>query len=163
MIFEICFVVLVDVEQIFVFIIELVDYECVCYEVVIDVEGICCSLFVEGLLICVLMCLSEGWLIGYVVYFYSYLIWLGCNGIYFEDFYVILEYCGVGVGCWLFCELVCEVVVNDCGCLEWSVLDWNQLVIDFYCFIGVLLQDEWVCYCLDGEVLCKMVEQLVVS
>ncbi|MFO6373416.1 GNAT family N-acetyltransferase, partial [Pseudomonas aeruginosa] len=51
-----------------------------------------------------------------------------------------------------------EAVANDCGRLEWSVLDWNQPAIDFYRSIGALPQDEWVRYRLDGEALRKMAE-----
>lgn len=104
------------------------------------------------------MCLSEGRPIGYAVYFYSYSTWLGRNGIYLEDLYVTPEYRGVGAGRRLLRELAREAVANDCGRLEWSVLDWNQPAIDFYRSIGALPQDEWVRYRLDGEALRKMAE-----
>lgn len=42
------------------------------------------------------------------------------------------------------------MVENDCGCFEWSVLDWNKLVIDFYELFGVKLKSEWLGYCMDG-------------
>ncbi|MCF3994288.1 GNAT family N-acetyltransferase, partial [Pseudomonas aeruginosa] len=96
--------------------------------------------------------------IGYAVYFYSYSTWLGRNGIYLEDLYVTPEYRGVGAGRRLLRELAREAVANDCGRLEWSVLDWNQPAIDFYRSIGALPQDEWVRYRLDGEALRKMAE-----
>ncbi|WP_162956873.1 GNAT family N-acetyltransferase, partial [Pseudomonas aeruginosa] len=95
---------------------------------------------------------------GYAVYFYSYSTWLGRNGIYLEDLYVTPEYRGVGAGRRLLRELAREAVANDCGRLEWSVLDWNQPAIDFYRSIGALPQDEWVRYRLDGEALRKMAE-----
>lgn len=104
------------------------------------------------------MCLSEGRPIGYAVYFYSYSTWLGRNGIYLEDLYITPEYRGVGAGRRLLRELAREAVANDCGRLEWSVLDWNQPAIDFYRSIGALPQDEWVRYRLDGEALRKMAE-----
>ncbi|WP_134591684.1 GNAT family N-acetyltransferase, partial [Pseudomonas aeruginosa] len=100
----------------------------------------------------------EGRPIGYAVYFYSYSTWLGRNGIYLEDLYVTPEYRGVGAGRRLLRELAREAVANDCGRLEWSVLDWNQPAIDFYRSIGALPQDEWVRYRLDGEALRKMAE-----
>ncbi len=92
------------------------------------------------------------------MYFYSYSTWLGRNGIYLEDLYVTPEYRGVGAGRRLLRELAREAVANDCGRLEWSVLDWNQPAIDFYRSIGALPQDEWVRYRLDGEALRKMAE-----
>ncbi|HCK5511599.1 TPA: GNAT family N-acetyltransferase, partial [Pseudomonas aeruginosa] len=125
-----------DAEQILAFIIELADYERARHEVVTDVEGIRRSLFAEGSPTRALMCLSEGRPIGYAVYFYSYSTWLGRNGIYLEDLYITPEYRGVGAGRRLLRELAREAVANDCGRLEWSVLDWNQPAIDFYRSIG---------------------------
>ena len=109
---------------------------------VTDVEGIRRSLLAEGSPTRALMCLSEGRPIGYAVYFYSYSTWLGRNGIYLEDPHVTPEYRGVGAGRRLLRELAREAVANDCGRLEWSVLDWNQPAIDFYRSIGALPQDE---------------------
>lgn len=57
------------------FIIELVVYEKVEYEVVVMFVLFECSLFGEGLLVCVLMCEVDGELVGFVVYFFLYLMW----------------------------------------------------------------------------------------
>ena len=34
-------------------------------------------------------------------------------------------------------------VERECGRLEWSVLDWNQLAIDFYVGRGARIMTEW--------------------
>ncbi|MNP71298.1 hypothetical protein D3C76_1676670 [compost metagenome] len=44
-------------------------------------------------------------------------------------------------------------MANNCGRLEWSVLDWNEPAIGFYQKLGAEAQGEWVRYRLDGEKL----------
>ncbi|MNT99933.1 hypothetical protein D3C72_2429170 [compost metagenome] len=44
-------------------------------------------------------------------------------------------------------------MANNCGRLEWSVLDWNEPAIGFYQKLGAEAQDEWVRYRLDGDKL----------
>ncbi|MDT4884191.1 hypothetical protein FQZ97_1203080 [compost metagenome] len=55
-------------------------------------------------------------------------------------------------------EIAREACANDCGRLEWSVLDWNQPAIDFYRSLGAQPQDEWVRYRLDGDALREFAE-----
>lgn len=52
---------------------------------------------------------------------------------------MLLCFCGVGVGLWLLKVFVWIVVELGCGCFEWSVFDWNELVICFYECVGVVL------------------------
>lgn len=153
----ICVVIVDDVVLILCFICELVIYEKVELLVQIDEVGICVSLFGVDVKVYVLICEVGGEVIGYVVYFYNYFIWLGCNGIYLEDLYVSLQQCGSGVGKVLLQYIVCIVVVEGCGCFEWLVLDWNELVIRFYEVVGVKLQSEWMVYCMEGDVLWEFV------
>jgi hypothetical protein len=37
--------------------------------------------------------------------------------------------------------------------LEWSVLDWNKLAIDFYESLGAKPLSEWITYRLTGDAL----------
>ena len=39
-----------------------------------------------------------------------------------------------------------EAVRRGCGRMEWAVLDWNQLAIDFYEKIGARRMSEWYTY-----------------
>ncbi|MNJ78251.1 hypothetical protein D3C77_759440 [compost metagenome] len=55
-------------------------------------------------------------------------------------------------------HLAQEAVANDCGRLEWSVLDWNQPAIDFYVSIGARPLDEWVRYRLTDDALKQFAE-----
>ncbi|MDH4581627.1 GNAT family N-acetyltransferase [Pseudomonas sp. BN415] len=147
-----------DAQQILDFITELAVYERAGHEVIASVEDIRRTLFADNAPSRALMCLLDDQPIGYAVYFYSYSTWLGRNGIYLEDLYITPEQRGIGAGRRLLREIGREARANDCGRLEWSVLDWNQPAIDFYRAIGALPQDEWVRYRLDGDALREFAE-----
>ncbi|MRK23772.1 N-acetyltransferase family protein [Pseudomonas sp. JG-B] len=147
-----------DALQILDFIIELAVYERAGNEVIANVEDIRRTLFADNAPSRALMCLKDGQPIGYAVYFYSYSTWLGRNGIYLEDLYITPDQRGIGAGRRLLREIAREARANDCGRLEWSVLDWNQPAIDFYHSIGARPQNEWVRYRLDGDALREFAE-----
>jgi GNAT superfamily N-acetyltransferase len=147
-----------DAQQILDFIIELAVYERAGNEVIANVEDIRRTLFADNAPSRALMCLKDGQPIGYAVYFYSYSTWLGRNGIYLEDLYITPDQRGIGAGRRLLREIAREARANDCGRLEWSVLDWNQPAIDFYHSIGARPQNEWVRYRLDGDALREFAE-----
>lgn len=139
-----------DVSQILAFITELAIYERAGHEVKASAEDIQKSLFADNAPASALMCLYDGKPIGYAVYFYSYSTWLGRNGVYLEDLYITPEQRGVGTGRALLRHIAREAVANDCGRLEWSVLDWNEPAIRFYEAIGAEPQSEWVRYRMEG-------------
>ncbi|TCP76542.1 MULTISPECIES: GNAT family N-acetyltransferase [Pseudomonas] len=142
-----------DAAQILAFITELAEYERARHEVVATLADIEHSLFDEGSTVRSLMCERDGRAVGFAVYFYSYSTWLGRNGIYLEDLYVTPEQRGDGAGRQLLRHIAREAVANNCGRLEWSVLDWNEPAIGFYQKLGAEAQGEWVRYRLDGEKL----------
>ncbi|MEE4687632.1 GNAT family N-acetyltransferase [Pseudomonas alliivorans] len=142
-----------DASQILAFITELAIYERAGHEVKASKEDIQRSLFADNAPAKALMCLCDDTPIGYAVYFYSYSTWLGRNGVYLEDLYITPEQRSVGAGRTLLRHIAREAVANDCGRLEWSVLDWNEPAIKFYEAIGATPQDEWVRYRMEGSVL----------
>ncbi|MDD2051116.1 GNAT family N-acetyltransferase [Pseudomonas putida] len=147
-----------DAPQILAFITELAEYERARHEVIASVVDIERSLFSEGATAHGLICLREGQPVGFAVFFFSYSTWLGRNGLYLEDLYVTPEQRGTGAGKKLLRHLARIACANDCGRLEWSVLDWNEPAINFYKSIGAQPQDEWVRYRMDGDVLRHFAE-----
>ncbi|RBP49383.1 GNAT family N-acetyltransferase [Arenicella xantha] len=91
--------------------------------------------------------------VGFAIYFFSFSTWLGRHGIYLEDLYVKPETRGSGVGKSLLQSLAKIAVENDCGRVEWSVLNWNEPAIKFYQAIGAKPQDEWTVYRLTDSAL----------
>jgi GNAT superfamily N-acetyltransferase len=147
-----------DAAQIYAFITELAVYERAAHEVIASADDVARTLFAPEAPAKALMCEVDGKTIGYAVYFYSYSTWLGKNGIYLEDLYITPEQRGIGAGRDLLRHLAREAVANDCGRLEWSVLDWNQPAIDFYQSIGARPLDEWVRYRLTDGALRDFAE-----
>jgi len=55
---------------------------------------------------------------------------------------------------------VAKIAVDrDCGRLDWSVLNWNQLAIDFYKQIGAKALDDWTSFRLSGDSLAQIAGQ----
>jgi GNAT superfamily N-acetyltransferase len=90
---------------------------------------------------------------GFALFFHNYSTWLGKRGIYLEDLFVKPPFRKHGVGFALLRELARIAVDRDCGRLDWSVLNWNELAINFYQQIGAKHMDEWSTFRLTGDAL----------
>ena len=81
--------------------------------------------------------------VGFALFFHNFSTFLGKQGLYLEDLFVVPEWRGRGVGKQLF-EYVASVADSrQCGRLEWTVLDWNESAIAFYRSMGAHVLDEW--------------------
>ena len=103
-----------------------------------------------------LICSVDGQPAGFALYFYNFSTWTGKSGIYLEDLFVEPAYRGRGAGKALLRTLARIAVAEDCTRFEWSVLDWNELAINFYKSLGAKPQDEWVGYRLTGQALKEL-------
>ena len=101
----------------------------------------------------VLFARIDGRPVGFCLFFHNYSTFLAQPGIYLEDLFVKPEARGKGVGFALLSELARLAVERNCGRLEWAVLDWNQLAIDFYKRIGAQPMNEWTTFRLSGDAL----------
>ena len=97
-----------------------------------------------------------GQAVGYALTFETYSSFLAQPTLYLEDFFVLTEYRKRGVGRAIFQFLAGEAVRRGCGRMEWAVLDWNQLAIDFYQRVGARRITEWHVYRLTAEQLEKI-------
>jgi len=93
---------------------------------------------------------------GFALFFHNYSTWLGKRGIYLEDLFVRPAFRKHGVGFALLRELARIAVDRDCGRLDWSVLNWNELAINFYKQIGAKQMDEWSTFRLTGDALARV-------
>ena len=144
-----------DAQTIFNFINELALYEKAPEQVITTVDEIQTTLFGDKPQAHALIADSDNGPIGFAVYFYNYSTWLGKQGIYLEDLFVSPSYRGLGAGKGLLKEVAAIATNNNCGRVEWSVLDWNKPAIDFYQSFDAKPQDEWTVYRLTGEALTK--------
>ena len=98
-----------------------------------------------------LVCESEGRVVGYAIYFYTFSTFLGLGGIYLEDIYVKKEFRDQGIGKAFFKFLAQICKDENLKRLEWCCLNWNEPSIKFYESMGANNQSlEWRTYRLDG-------------
>jgi len=93
---------------------------------------------------------------GFALFFHNYSTWLGKRGIYLEDLFVRPIARKHGVGFALIRALAKIAVDRDCGRVDWSVLNWNELAIDFYKQIGAKPMDDWTSFRLTGDALAQV-------
>jgi GNAT superfamily N-acetyltransferase len=86
---------------------------------------------------------SGGTPAGYAFVLETYSSFLALPTLYLEDLFVLPEFRGKRIGYALFREMVAEAYRRGCGRMEWTVLDWNQLAIDFYARAGATHMKEW--------------------
>ena len=83
---------------------------------------------------------------GYAFVFETYSSFLALPTLYLEDLFVLPEYRKKKVGYALFTAMVAEARRRGCGRMEWAVLDWNTLAIDFYKRFDATHMKEWHLY-----------------
>ena len=82
-------------------------------------------------------------IIGFALFYISYSTWKG-KCLYLEDFYVRQEYRKLGVGSMLFEETINIAKSIKAKRLDWLVLDWNDIAINFYRKHGTTLDNSWI-------------------
>ncbi len=100
----------------------------------------------------------DGVAVGFCMGFYTLSTFLGKAGLYIEDVYVNESCRGMGIGKKFFQMVAQKAIDEDCGRVEWSVLDWNEPSIKFYESLGAKPQSEWVKYRLDGDLIKAVAE-----
>ena len=88
----------------------------------------------------------DGYPVGYAFTVETYSSFLALPTLYLEDLFVLAEARGRRAGYALFTHVLEEAKRRGCGRLEWTVLDWNQLAIDFYQRMGAQHMKEWHVY-----------------
>jgi GNAT superfamily N-acetyltransferase len=96
---------------------------------------------------------------GLALYFFNFSTFLGKRGVYLEDLFVKETHRGKGIGKALLARLARVAVENDCGRLEWWVLDWNEPSIAFYKSLGAKAMDEWTVYRITGASLSALARE----
>jgi GNAT superfamily N-acetyltransferase len=93
---------------------------------------------------------------GFALFFHNYSTWLGKRGIFLEDLFVRPVARKHGIGFALLRQLARIALERDCGRMDWSVLNWNELAISFYKRIGAKPMDDWTTFRLTGDALANV-------
>jgi GNAT superfamily N-acetyltransferase len=141
-----------DSEAIFGFISELAEFEKLSDAVISNPSIIEKTLFGENPPAKVIIAEYDGKDVGFALYFFNYSTFLGKRGFYLEDLYVKPEFRKLGIGKALLSECAKIAVKNNCGRMEWSVLDWNP-AREFYEHLGAFPLEDWTVYRITGQKL----------
>ena len=145
-----------DAPVILAFIKELAAYEKLAHEVVATEDHLLRTLFADHPKAFALIAEVDGAPAGFALYFFNYSTFLGKHGLYLEDLFVREAHRGAGLGKALLARLAQIALENDCGRMEWWVLDWNAPAIKFYQSLGAEAMDEWTVYRLTGDALTNL-------
>ena len=99
---------------------------------------------------------DDGEAMGFALFFPAFSTWRGGWGLYLEDLFVRPVHRGRGVGLALFRAVAAEAIARGAERLEWVVLDWNELALDFYRGLGAEPLDEWTKMRLSGDALAAL-------
>lgn len=142
-----------DTSIILQYIKDLAEYEELLHEVVATKDDIERTLFDNNKGAFCVIAEDDGEPVGFALCFYNYSTFQGKYGIYLEDLYVPEKYRGKGIGKGFFKFLAQKAVEEDCGRIQWWVLNWNEPSIEFYKSIGAKPMDEWTVFRLEGETI----------
>lgn len=134
-----------DSALIFGLIQELAEYEKMKDDVVTTVEELRKQIF-EKKFANVLIAEVNNEVVGFALYFFNFSTFVGKPGLYLEDLFIRPEHRGKGYGKKLFIKLTKIAAEENCGRMEWSVLNWNTPAINFYTSLNAIPMDEWTVY-----------------
>jgi GNAT superfamily N-acetyltransferase len=93
---------------------------------------------------------------GFAVVFQSYSTFAGRRGIYLEDVYVGEEFRNQGIATALLRYIARMAVDRGAGRVEFTVLLWNTVAIEFFETLGATPNAAWTTYRLSGTWLAKL-------
>lgn len=96
--------------------------------------------------------------VAYAITFEAYSSFLARPTLFLEDLFVKPAARSKGVGRAMLRFFAREAVKRDCGRMEWMVLDWNELAIDFYERLGATRLEDWYTYRLTRQQLEELAE-----
>ncbi|XP_062844523.1 diamine acetyltransferase 1a.2 [Trichomycterus rosablanca] len=99
--------------------------------------------------------------VGFAMYYFTYDPWIG-KLLYLEDFYVMEEFRGFGIGSEILKRLSETAVRCRCSSLHFIVAEWNKPSIEFYKRRGandLSLEEGWRLFEINKQSLIKMSSQ----
>jgi GNAT superfamily N-acetyltransferase len=121
----------------------LADYERLAHEVVATPSALEQALFAEPPRAHALIGEWEGTAAAFALYFFNFSTFLARPGLHLEDLFVLPELRGRGIGKALLVELARRAQREQCGRMEWAVLEWNAPAIRFYESLGAKRLEDW--------------------
>lgn len=148
-----------DADVITALILELADYERLAHEAAPRVEALRRHLDAASNPRCEAFLAEHelsGEVVGFALYFLNYSTFLTRWGLYLEDLYVKPDFRGRGAGFGLFKRVAQVAVEYGCQRLDFSVLRWNDLALDFYRKLGAEVMSDWTEMRIAGKALQQL-------
>ena len=101
---------------------------------------------------------ADGKAVGYAVILETYSSFLALPTLYLEDIFVLPDYRKQKTGLALFLSMTELAKQRGCGRMDWTVLDWNTMALDFYDRLGAAYLKEWQLYRMDEAALRALPE-----
>uniref|UniRef100_A0A670YAQ0 N-acetyltransferase domain-containing protein n=1 Tax=Pseudonaja textilis TaxID=8673 RepID=A0A670YAQ0_PSETE len=92
-------------------------------------------------------------IVAFAMYYFTYDPWIG-KLLYLEDFYVMEEYRGWGIGTELLKNLSQIALESNCSCMHFLVVVWNKPSIEYYMRHGasdLSTEEGWHLFRFDKE------------
>ena len=137
----------------------LATYEELAHEVIATADDFHTALFGTPPRAYAMLAEVDGKPIGFALWFYNFSTFLGRHGLYVEDVFVEPDYRGHGIGRALFAALAARAVAENCGRMEWWVLDWNEPARRFYHALGAHPMTDWTVQRLTGDALHALAQE----
>jgi len=103
-------------------------------------------------------------LVGYALYYPVFGSFRTRWRLWLEDLFVEPQERGTGTGAALMAELARLAVEGGYYAVDWEVIDWNRMALDFYERLGAhRVANDWLRYRLDGEAMERMARRVVKS
>ena len=90
----------------------------------------------------------------------SYSSFLALPTLYLEDIFVLKEFRKKGIGKKLFEFCILKAKEKQCGRIEWHVLNWNKIGINFYSKYKSKHLSTWLYYRLDKSQIDSISQKL---
>jgi GNAT superfamily N-acetyltransferase len=151
-----------DVPQIHALILALAEFESLTHLVVASEADLARALFADGSRVAAQVAEADqagspdGQLVAFALYFHNYSTFLGRQGLYLEDLFVLPDWRKRGIARALLQRLAGIAVARGCGRFEWSVLDWNVNAIRFYESLGAQVLPDWRIVRMTGAGLTRL-------
>jgi GNAT superfamily N-acetyltransferase len=138
------------------FIRALADYERLAHEVKASEADIAALLFSDPPRAFCDIAEADGQPVGFAFWYYVISTFEGRCCLYLEDIYVKPEARGTGAGLALMRRLAERCRDEGLPSIEWQVLDWNAVALDFYERLGARPKANWLNRTLSGKALAAL-------
>ncbi len=98
----------------------------------------------------------DGKPVGFATFFQTYSTFAARRGLYLEDIYVSEEHRNRGIATNILRFIAKLAIARNFARVEFTVLLWNNIAIEFFETLGATPNSAWTSYRLSGEWLAKL-------